>query len=65
MRDHDIVGEAEQLLAVRDVGREEAVLARLDPDRLGTEPPSDLPPAYWAEWREFVALCDRLDAEGL
>lgn len=65
MEHHDIVGEAEQLLALDEVLREEALLARLDPDRVGSEPPSDVAPADWAEWAEFVALCDRLDAEGL
>lgn len=66
MRDDDIVSEAEQLLGLGEVLREEAILARLDPDRVGDdEIPSDVAPADWAEWREFVALCDRLDAEGL
>lgn len=65
MENHDTAGRDDQPSALDEVLREEALLARLDPDRIGTEPPSDVAPADWAEWREFVALCDRLDAEGL
>ena len=42
---------------------EEAILAELDPDRLGKELPPDMPESARGEWEEFVALCDRLDAK--
>ena len=60
--DYSPVRDAEETLACREVLREEAVLARLDPDQIGDELPSDVPPAAAAEWWEFVALCARLDA---
>lgn len=47
--------------AFLEVLRQEAILAELDPDRLGPEPPPDVPDD---EWAEFVALCDHLDADG-
>lgn len=61
MREFDPVREAEAILACREVWREEAILARLDPDRLGPEEPPPGMPAD--EWAEFIELCDRLDAE--
>lgn len=61
--DFDPVADAEQTLAYREVLREEAVLAALDPDRIrDDELPSDVPPAAAAEWWEFVALCARVEA---
>lgn len=60
MREYDPEWEAEASRSVSEMLREEAILARLDPDRLGTEAPPGVPAD---EWAEFVALCDRLDAE--
>lgn len=59
----DPVADAERTLAYREVLREEAVLAEMDPDRIREgELPSDVPPAAAAEWWEFVALCKQAEA---
>lgn len=60
MREYDGEKESEVSATFIEILREEAILAELDPDRLGTEPPPGMPAD---EWAEFVALCDRLDAE--
>lgn len=63
MKDHELTTEAEKARAFLEMLREEAVLAELDPDRLGTEMPRDMPESARGEWGEFVALCDHLDAQ--
>lgn len=60
MHDNDPVRAAENILACREVVRDEGILAELDPDQLGPEPPAGVPAL---EWAEFTALCDRLDAQ--
>lgn len=61
--DQNPAARAERMLAYHEVWREEAILAALDPDRLrNDELPSDVSPAHAAEWREFVALCERAEA---
>lgn len=40
-----------------------AILTELEPDRLGAELPGEMPESACGEWEEFVALCDRLDAQ--
>lgn len=56
--DFDPVTEAEQILACREVLRQQELLARLDPDQIGDELPDDMSPAAAAEWEEFVDLCN-------
>ena len=53
----------ERVAAFEEVLREEAILARLDPDRLGRDLPPDMPESARADWEHFVAECDRLEAE--
>ena len=61
--DQNPAARAERMLACQEVWREEAILAALDPDRLcEDELPDDVSPAQAAEWREFVALCERTEA---
>ncbi len=61
--DQNPAARAERMLACQEVWREEAILAALDPDRLCEgELPDDVSPAQAAEWREFVALCERAEA---
>lgn len=61
--DQNPAARAERMLAYREVMREEAILAALDPDRLREdELPSDVSPAQAEEWWEFVALCERAEA---
>lgn len=56
--------ETKKAQAFLEVLREDAILAQLDPDGLdGYEMPSSYPESARGEWEEFVALCDRLDAE--
>jgi len=63
MKDYEPMVDPEKARALAEVMRTEAILAELDPDRLGRELPPDMPESAREEWEEFVALCDRLDAE--
>ncbi|MEE1652156.1 hypothetical protein V1260_15345 [Brachybacterium sp. J144] len=62
--DYAHIQDAEETLACRELWREEALLARLDPDQIGDELPADVPAGSEGEWREFVALYDMLEAGG-
>ena len=63
MKDYEPMVDPEKARALAEVMRTEAILAELDPDRLGREVPPDMPESARGEWEEFVALCDRLDAK--
>jgi len=56
MREYDGEKESEVSATFIEILREEAILAELDPDRLGTEPPRGMPAN---EWAEFLAMCER------